>query len=223
MNRDFYEHHRINSKHLRRRRGSFRTLCKFFFLTLLVTLFLVTIFIAVAWFVIQPELPDFKTESAFLGYYNSIPSPTNHSSSGKQYENFMVVAKFSIRNPNKKIELFYELTELESNNSGSWWGLKNVKDRNIHQPGKNTTVFEIAYDSEVPGATIVDDRKIMEEMDRVVIKFSGRLRFKIWRVHFVNIFYLKAQCDLLVPVAIDGRKTSSEVFKPTKCDRRIHI
>ncbi|WZZ92055.1 hypothetical protein YC2023_120634 [Brassica napus] len=126
---------------------------------------------------------------------------------------------FTIRNPNRRIGVYYDQIEVRGYYGDQRFGNGNVAP--FYQGHKNTT--EVGSKLEGQGLVVLNggDRKDLDEdlksgIYRIDAKLRLRVRFKFgliksWR------FKPKVRCDLKVPLG-SSNVTSGFQFQRTKCD-----
>ncbi|CAN6810169.1 hypothetical protein YC2023_034107 [Brassica napus] len=126
---------------------------------------------------------------------------------------------FTIRNPNRRIGVYYDQIEVRGYYGDQRFGVSNVSP--FYQGHKNTTVVG----TNIAGQSLVvlnggDMRDMDEDVKSGIYRIDAKLRLKI-RFKFGLIkswkFKPKIRCDLKVPLS-SSNTTSGFQFQRTKCD-----
>ncbi|XP_031472765.1 NDR1/HIN1-like protein 3 [Nymphaea colorata] len=167
----------------------------------------------VVWLVLRPTNLVFYAENAYVTSFNL----TNAG-----ILTYDLKMDMSLRNPNKKVGVYYEDVEVLAFYGGQRFGWINLPS--FYQGHKNTTMIYPAFGGK---PTMISEGSVGNEFNRdsvkqlyhIVVKLKTNMKFKVGSLK-TNKFSARIVCDLLVPLA--ATNSSGEVgFSRTKCD--LHV
>ncbi|KAJ3677926.1 hypothetical protein LUZ60_001729 [Juncus effusus] len=163
------------------------------------------IIVLVLWLVLRPNPIKVHATSASLTQFDLSNGST------LQYN---LTVDMSIRNPNKRIGLYYDSIETQAYYDGSRFGFDTIPP--FYQGHKNTSSIEPAFQgTQLLLGNSLSSTYSKEKNDgyyNVELKINAKIRLKIWKfkIHHVKP---KVTCKLKLPVP-----GSSGSFSETKCD-----
>ncbi|KFK25034.1 hypothetical protein AALP_AA8G058100 [Arabis alpina] len=164
----------------------------------------------IIWLIFRPNAIKFHVTDAKLTTFTL--DPTNNL-------RYNLDLNFTIRNPNRRIGVYYDQINVNGYYGDQRFGNGNVSP--FYQGHKNTTVFG----SKLEGQSLVllsgGERKDLDEdlksgIYRIDAKLRLRVRFKFGLVKTWR-FKPKIRCEIKVPIS-NVNTTSGFVFQRTKCD-----
>ncbi|KAF9598227.1 hypothetical protein IFM89_026003 [Coptis chinensis] len=191
--------------HQRRRGGC--VLCTF--LTVITTI-IVALGIAalVLWLAVRPEV-KFYVVSAELTQFDLTNGNTL---------NYNLSLNMAVRNPNKKIGIYYDRLDAVASYEGERFGWENVP--RFYQGHKNTTNLQVTFQGQQ--LILLNQFEInqfnQEKNNRffnIDVKLYSRIRFKIGSLKTKRV-KPDVECKLWIPLA--GNGTFSRRFESTRCD-----
>ncbi|KAL8039868.1 hypothetical protein ABFX02_10G064400 [Erythranthe guttata] len=185
-------------------------ICTCVFQIIFTILIIVGLAVLIIWLIFRPSTVKFYAADATLTQF-SLDNSTLH---------YNLALNLTIRNPNKRIGIYYDQIEARAFYHGQRFS--TVQLPNFYQGHKNTT-SQIA---EFKGQQIVllgtkemkdyNEEKISGryEIDvKLYLKIRLKFRFvKSWRVK------PKIDCDLKIPLTSNGTAAASGVYEPERCD-----
>ncbi|URE31819.1 harpin-induced protein 1 domain containing protein [Musa troglodytarum] len=160
----------------------------------------------VLWLVFRPHEVKVYVGTASLAQF-----AFSSNSSNLQYNLSM---DMSIRNPNKRISIYYDYVEARALYDGSRFAFDVLPT--FYQGHKNTTVLYPAFQGTqlLLGDSVATtySREKEEGFYYVHVKLYTRLRLKVW---VLKIHYNKQKVDCSLKLPVPG---SSAKFEGTKCD-----
>ncbi|XP_008780731.2 NDR1/HIN1-like protein 10 [Phoenix dactylifera] len=185
--------------------GPCSLLCSLFkFLISIVIIF--GIIVLVLWLIFRPDQLKVYVDSASLTQFNL------SSSNNLQYN---LNLSMSIRNPNKRIGIYYDYVEPRAYYDGDRFAFTTVPP--FYQGHKNTSMIYPVFDGQQvllgDSVNTTYNREKSEGYYYVDIKVYSRLRAK---VAIFKIRYTKTKIDCSLKLPVPG--SSSAAFERTKCD-----
>ncbi|KAJ3707636.1 hypothetical protein LUZ61_011341 [Rhynchospora tenuis] len=179
----------------------FCTLFKF----ILSIVILLGIVVLVLWLVLRPNEIKVHATSASLKQFTL-------SNGSLDYD---LDVNISIRNPNRRIGLYYDYIEAQAYYDDSRFGFDNSL-QTFYQGHKNTSYIEPVFKGKnaLVGDSIAStyNKEKSDGYYNIEVKVRPKLRLKIW-IFKIKHIKPKVSCDLKVPVP-----GTSGSFKETKCD-----
>jgi Late embryogenesis abundant protein len=166
---------------------------------------IIGIIILVLWLLLRPNAFKVHATSASLKAFDV----TNGS---LQYD---LNVNMSIRNPNKRIGIYYDYIETQAYYDGSRFGFDNSFEP-FYQGHKNTSYIDTSFNGK--NALVGDsfnstyNKEKSDGYYNVELKFRPKLRLKIW-IFKIKHIKPKVTCDLKLPVP-----GTSGTFSEKKCD-----
>lgn len=163
------------------------------------------IIVLVLWLVLRPNAIKVHATSASLTQFSL--------SNGSLQYNLNV--NMSIRNPNRRIGLYYDYIEASSYYDGSRFGFDNSLEP-FYQGHKNTSYIDTKFNGQ--NALVSDSVASTYSKEKndgyynIELKVRPKLRLKIW-IFKIKHIKPKINCDLKLPVP-----GTSGSFSETKCD-----
>ena len=185
--------------------------CLFSLICKIILLIVVAVGLAVFifWLVVRPNVVKFHVTDAKLTQFNL---------TDKNNLLYNLALNITVRNPNKKIGVYYDRIEARAFYEGKRLDSKPLDP--FYQGHKNTAVLSPVFSGQQFVLNAEDRSEFNQEKGSGVysidVKLYLRIRFKIspgiktWR------FKPKVECDLKVPLAADGKSVVG--FERTKCD-----
>ncbi|XP_030484105.2 NDR1/HIN1-like protein 3 [Cannabis sativa] len=191
--------------------------CIFSLIFKLIFSIIITVGIAalIIWLIFRPNQIKFHVTDAKLTQFNLTDSTTNNL-------RYNLALNITIRNPNKRIGVYYDRIEARAFYEGQRFS--SIQLEKFYQGHKNTSVLSPVFNSQ---NLIVLNAEELAEFNQekssgtysIDVKLYLRVRFKFgviktWR------FKPRIECDLKVPLsAADGKSTVGlGAFQRTKCD-----
>ncbi|XP_057960033.1 NDR1/HIN1-like protein 3 [Malania oleifera] len=174
-------------------------------ITLIVTIGIV---ILVLWLVFRPNKVKFHVTDASLSQFNF--------SSANNSLRYNLSLTTIIRNPNKRIAIYYDRVEANTYYEDQMFGAFTAAP--FYQGHKNTTTLNMNFDGQTSlplGASEVSDlnSEKSEGVYSIDLKLYLRVRFKYGPFKSPKL-KPKIKCDLKIPMSGTGAAT----FQTTKCD-----
>ncbi|KAK9170326.1 hypothetical protein Syun_002466 [Stephania yunnanensis] len=160
----------------------------------------------VLWLVFRPNEVKFHVVNASLTRFDITPNNT------LRYDLALDVA---VRNPNRKIGIYYDSIQANGYYHDIWFGSKWVDP--FYQPKKNTTMLKPILSGEIPlGGSIINEfdgekRSGVFPID-VVVNLRVRLKFGSLKSKRIKP---KINCDMKIPLKVNGSVTA---FETKRCD-----
>ncbi|GAA0142588.1 hypothetical protein LIER_03451 [Lithospermum erythrorhizon] len=192
----------------------FNCLCSCILQIICTILVILALFTLLFWFIFRPNMLKFYTTNATLTQFNF------NTNNNTLYYNLAL--NVTIRNPNKRIGIYYDAFELRGLYEGKRFGSTNVQP--FYQGHKNSTFLENVVLKGQSVLVLGDDgiseynKDKDEEKYDVDLKIYLRLRFKVGLIKSSK-FKPRINCGLKVPLT-SGNRTSSSYdlkFESTKC------
>uniref|UniRef100_A0A2N9GB02 Late embryogenesis abundant protein LEA-2 subgroup domain-containing protein n=1 Tax=Fagus sylvatica TaxID=28930 RepID=A0A2N9GB02_FAGSY len=185
-----------------------------FFLQLIGTIVVIVgLAVLIFWLVFRPNRINFYVTDASLTQFNFINNTTTL--------NYDLALNITIRNPNKKIGIYYDSIEANAFFDGQRFGTVFLTP--FYQGHKNTTILSPVFKGQqlvLLGASELSDfnsEKSVGVYDINVKLYLG-IRFKLSKVKTWRI-KPKIKCDLKVPLSSNGNSVAA--FETTKCHIRF--
>ncbi|KAJ1384776.1 Late embryogenesis abundant protein [Sesbania bispinosa] len=170
--------------------------------------------ILVTWIILQPRFFKYHVTEAKLTQFNYTAS-----SNTLRYN---LVLNFTARNPNKKLNIYYDKVEAHAFYEGTRFGSTDVITwlNSFRQYTKSTDRMSGVFSGQ---HVMVLDRDQISDLERderdgvfdIDVKLYFRIRFRLG--DFIGgDMKPKAKCALKVPFRSNG--TAMTAFEPTKCD-----
>ncbi|KAJ8639676.1 hypothetical protein MRB53_016370 [Persea americana] len=164
------------------------------------------------WLLIRPLKVKVYVERASLTQFNLASSNTLH---------YNLSLDVSVRNPNKKIGIYYDTLEARAFYQGQRFDYVSLPS--FYQGHKNTTMLYPIFEGQnfiaLEGSAADDFNREKSEGDfQVDVKIHARVRFKVGPFKSFR-FKPDVECELTLPLSNDG--ISATGFERTKCD--IHL
>ncbi|XP_058078938.1 NDR1/HIN1-like protein 10 [Magnolia sinica] len=200
--------------HHRRERGSgccgpcclLSTLFKLI-VTIIVVLGIATL---IFWLIFRPSKMKVYVENATLTEFNLTDN---------NILRYNLALDVAIRNPNKRIGIYYDRLEARAYYEGERFGYNPLPA--FYQGHKNTTNLHPVFSGQIPislgNSDVVDfNREKGEGFFSIDVKIYARIRFKVGSVK-TRRFKPDFECELKVPLTKNG-SSSAVRFTGTKCD-----
>ncbi|CAN6439054.1 unnamed protein product [Victoria cruziana] len=167
----------------------------------------------IVWVVLRPNKLVFYAENAYVSRFNL----TNAS-----ILSYDLKVDMSMRNPNKKVGVYYEDAEALASYEGQRFGWIDLPS--FYQGHENTTMIYPAFSGK---ATVMAEGSVGNDFNRdsvkglyrIEVKLKTNMKFKVGSLK-TNKFPARILCDLFIPFA--ATNSSGEVgFSRTKCD--LHV
>ncbi|XP_072965011.1 NDR1/HIN1-like protein 3 [Typha angustifolia] len=164
------------------------------------------IIVLVGWLLLRPNEFKVHVTSATLTQFNL------SSANNLQYD---LALDMDIRNPNKRIGIYYDYIETQAFYDGNRFGFGTLSP--FYQGHKNTSTIHPEFNGTQlllgDSVTTTYNREKSEGYYYVDVKVYTKLRLKIWifKIHRNP----KAKCNLKLPVP--GNTNSTAAFEVTKC------
>ncbi|KAJ0969652.1 hypothetical protein J5N97_022529 [Dioscorea zingiberensis] len=172
------------------------------------------IIVLILWLVLRPNEIKPYVETATLSKFD-LSNNTNNNI----ILNYNLSMDLSIRNPNKRIGIYYDYIESQALYDDSRIGFKILEP--FYQGHKNTTVLHPEFGSRTAmlGDSVANTykREKGEGFFYVDVKLYTKLRLKIWIFKFHG-FKPEIDCMLKLPVPSNGTATTVSTYERTKCD-----
>ncbi|WOL17721.1 hypothetical protein Cni_G26514 [Canna indica] len=189
--------------------GPFCLLCSLFKFLVSIVIIL-GIIVLVLWLVFRPNELNAHVDSASLTQFNFSTANNN-----LEYD---LSLDLSIRNPNKRISIYYDYLEAQPFYNGDRFGFTNDLPT-FYQGHKNTTVLRPVF----RGSQILFGDSVATTYARekgegyyyVDVKLYAKLRVKVW---IFKIHYKRPHIDCTLKLPVPGTNGS---FERTKCD--VHV
>lgn len=166
--------------------------------------------VLIIWLVYRPNKIKFSVENAYLTNFTLTTSPS--------YLDYDLYTTVSIRNPNKKIGVYYDRLEASAFYSGYRFGW--IPLPTFYQGHKNTTMLFPSFD----GRSIVTDSSVSDTFKNenatrffnIDLWFNAKIRLKYGS--WIKIKYtVRIRCDIRVPLVTNGNSNNAG-FQWTQCD-----
>lgn len=209
----------------RRHRGRNCCSCFFSFLwkaLLAIILFLVIVFL-IFYLIVQPRAFKFHVTDAKLTQFNY--TTTNNNNSNNHLLRYNLVLNFTARNPNKKLNIYYDEVEAVAFYDGIPFGSTDVITwRNSFRQYKKSTdrmsgVLSGEHAVVLDRDQVVDfERDMRDGVFDIDVKLHIRMRFRLGD-SIGGTTKVKVKCELEVPFSSNNHEKSvTHVFLPTECD-----
>ncbi|KAH7512238.1 NDR1/HIN1-like protein 10 [Ziziphus jujuba] len=183
----------------------FSLICKLIF----TAVFIIALAAFIFWLIVRPNKVKFHVTDASLTQFNFTGNNTLH---------YNLAVNITIRNPNKKIGVYYDRIEARALFEGARFDSKLLTK--FYQGHKNTTVLNAAFVGqqlvvlESDAVSKFNDQKASGVFD-IDVKLYLRIRFKLGAIK-TGRFKPKVKCDVKVPLATNGTLLSSD-FETKRC------
>ncbi|KAK1287321.1 hypothetical protein QJS10_CPB19g00462 [Acorus calamus] len=166
---------------------------------------IIGIIVLVLWLVLRPNKVKVYVTGATLSGFNL---------TGTNMLNYNLTMDVMVRNPNKKVGIYYDWIETRAFYDGERFGYYALPT--FYQGHKNTTMLYPIFDGQnlVVGSD-TQGRFNTEKNDgfyNIDVNIYARVRFKVWWFKS-NKYSPKAKCHLRLPLG-----AASNGFTETKCD-----
>nr|GLL46100.1 NDR1/HIN1-Like protein 3-like [Ipomoea trifida] len=187
----------------------FSCLCNCLCQILCTLLVVVGVVALVLWLVLRPNKVKFYVDDAALTQFDL--STTNSS----LYYNLAL--NFTVRNPNKRIGIYYDHFEASAFYKGQRFSTQNLET--FYQGHKNTTNLSTAFRSNnIVSLDSGDRSSYNDEKGRGIYEIDVKLYLRIrLKIGWIKTRKIKPtiECDLKVPLQSNGRSSGS--FERTRC------
>ncbi|KAL6005440.1 hypothetical protein ACLOJK_006007 [Asimina triloba] len=196
-------------QHGRQRTGTCSCLMSTFFKLVFSIIIALGVAVLVLWLIYRPHKMRVYVATAELSQFNLNGNTLNYSLS----------LNVAIRNPNKRIGIYYDKLEARAYYEGERFGYSPLPT--FYQGHKNTTnVFPVfTGQATVPfsnGDLETFNREKGEGFFYIDVKIDARIRYKVGSVK-TRRYKPDFECDLRLPVPVNGGSTAA-AFSSTKCD-----
>ncbi|KAI4310600.1 hypothetical protein MLD38_035566 [Melastoma candidum] len=187
-------------------------LLKLFFEVVLTLVFLLGLAALIVWLIFRPiNVVKFHVTDAELTQFSL--------TSNDSILLYNLGLNLTIRNPNKKIGIYYDLIESRAIYEGQRFD--TVYSSPFYQGHKNTTVLSpvfVGQQAVVLGGTEVNGYNSDKSAGvyNIDVKLYLRVRFRLGKLKTFR-FKPRIDCDLMVPLSSGSGSTTTK-FQPTKCD-----
>ncbi|KAM0977976.1 hypothetical protein ACFX13_014258 [Malus domestica] len=162
----------------------------------------------VFWLIVRPNRVKFHVTDATLTQFNFSNDNTLH---------YNLALNLTIRNPNKKIGIYYDRIETRAFYEDQRFSTVTLTP--FYQGHKQTNVLNPVFQ----GQQVVQGSKLLSEYNQqkstgiyeIDLKIYLRIRFKFGLIK-TGKFKPKIECDLKVPMTQNGNSVGT--FQTTKCD-----
>ncbi|KAM0947433.1 hypothetical protein DsansV1_C08g0086191 [Dioscorea sansibarensis] len=166
--------------------------------------------ILILWLVYRPQKIKVSVENAYLTNFTLTSSPS--------YLDYNLSTTVSVRNPNKRIGIYYDMLGADVNYSGNWLGSTTLPT--FYQGHKNTTMVFPSFDGRttVIASSALDAFK-NENATRFFnmnMWFYARVRYKYGSLT-TRRYTVRIRCYIRVPLVTNGSSNNTG-FQWTKCD-----
>ncbi|KAK6131608.1 hypothetical protein DH2020_034622 [Rehmannia glutinosa] len=179
-------------------------ICQIIFTILIV----VGIIVFVGWLVFRPNTVKFHATDASLTEFN-LNNNTLH---------FNLAVNFTIRNPNKRIGIYYDRIEARASYQGQRFSTVDLPT--FYQGRKNTSYANAEFRGQ--HMVLLGNREMSKYNDDrsagaydIEVKLYLRTRLRFWFVKSTRV-KPKIDCDLRIPLRSNG--TASGVYESKRCD-----
>ncbi|KAL1314085.1 hypothetical protein HN51_040823 [Arachis hypogaea] len=171
---------------------------------------IIGIAIFIFWLIVRPNVVKVHVTDASLTQFNYSGNTLNYN----------LTLNFSIRNPNKKLGIYYDYIEARALFQDSRFDSDLLPT--FYQGHKNTTVLGHVFEGQqvVPLSTDQVSELNKENSKGVYdirVKLYLKVRFKLGAIKTKKV-KPKVTCDLQVPLTSSKGVSSSDIFQTTKCD-----
>ncbi|XP_062167514.1 NDR1/HIN1-like protein 3 [Alnus glutinosa] len=185
--------------------------CLFGFLLKLVVSLVVIIGLAalIFWLIFRPTNVKFYVTDASL---------TEFTFTGNNTLQYNLAVNITVRNPNRKIGVYYDTIEANAYYEDQRFGTKSLTP--FYQGHKTTSYLNTAFEGQQLVLLGTDELSQFNAektagVYTIDVKLNLRIRFKVGKVKTGRL-KPKVKCDLKVPLSSTGN--SAVVFQNTKCD-----
>lgn len=178
------------------------------FKALTILLIVIGSIVLVLWLIYQPSPLKVYVVSASLAQYDLRPNGTLY---------YNLTARLTVRNPNKKSEIYYKHVQ-----ASAFYGGAKLGDEVLplfHQPKRNTTTFDLIYAGvpvtvgEAVNETYVRERG--EGWFYLTLRFYTRVRLRMVVINSVE-YTPEADCSMRLPVPTNASSVKAG-FERTQC------
>lgn len=162
------------------------------------------------WLVVRPNKVKFHVTEANLSEFNLAGNNT-------LYYNLSLTV--SVRNPNKKIGIYYDRIEARAFYKDQRFGYDTLNP--FYQGHKNTSILTPTFQGKQVIPALAGDELLEFNQEKtsgvydIYVKLYLRIRFKIGKIK-THKFKPKIECDLKIPLSENGTVVSR--IETTKCD-----
>ncbi|XP_051150633.1 NDR1/HIN1-like protein 3 [Andrographis paniculata] len=184
-------------------------ICTCVFQILCTILVILGVVVFVLWLIFRPNAVKFYATNASL---------TEFSLEGNNTLRYNLALNLTIRNPNKRIGIYYDRIEAEALYEGQRFGWDNLQTFYQGHKSTNNLTAEFSGTHVVPlGAKEMsnyngDRTSGVYDID---VKLKLRVRLKFWIVKSAR-WKPKIECDLKIPLTSNG--TAPQAFESKRCD-----
>ncbi|KAK9921427.1 hypothetical protein M0R45_029936 [Rubus argutus] len=161
----------------------------------------------VFWLIVKPNRVKFHVTEATLTQFD-------FGSNSTLYYNLSL--NLTIRNPNKKLGIYYDSIEAGANYEGQRFSTKTLTP--FYQGHKTTNVLNPVFSGQqlLVGSNLQSeyDQQTTAGVYNIQMKLYLRIRFKFGRIK-TGKFKPRVKCDLDVPLSKNGN--SATTFQTTRC------
>ncbi|CAN4113971.1 unnamed protein product [Withania somnifera] len=178
----------------------FNCICTCIFQILCTLLVIVAVIGFILWFILRPNKVNFHVSNASLTLFDLTNNNTLH---------YNLNLNLAIRNPNKRIGIYYDAIEARAFYHGQNFSVSNLDP--FYQGHKNTTDLNLVFKGQYSGQLGSDynEEKEIGVYD-IGLRVYMRIRLKFWWIKSKKIKPM-IKCDLKVPFKSNG------TFERTQC------
>ncbi|KAK9921434.1 hypothetical protein M0R45_029943 [Rubus argutus] len=168
-----------------------------------------------------PSIPPKRDSYQSVGRSGSSfmsPRPRSHNSTSGSNSTlyYNLSLNLTIRNPNKKLGIYYDSIEAGANYEGQRFSTKTLTP--FYQGHKTTNVLNPVFSGQqlLVGSNLQSeyDQQTTAGVYNIQMKLYLRIRFKFGRIK-TGKFKPRVKCDLDVPLSKNGN--SATTFQTTRC------
>ncbi|XP_010246801.1 PREDICTED: protein YLS9-like [Nelumbo nucifera] len=166
--------------------------------------------VLVLWLVLRPNKMKFYVVTADLSEFNLTNGNTL---------NYNLSLNMAVRNPNKRIGIYYDRLEAVASYQGERFAWDNLP--HFYQGHKNTTNIPVNFHGQpvvvLDGSDILTfDAEKSSGLFYIDVKIYSRIRFKIGSIKTRRI-KPEIECELRIPLSSNATTLATR-FESTKCD-----
>ncbi|KAG0478576.1 hypothetical protein HPP92_013295 [Vanilla planifolia] len=185
-------------------------------LTVLIRAFIIScviigLVVLILWIIYRPQKMQISVASASLRTFNL----SSADPAGNRFLSFNLSANLSVRNPNKRVGIYYDWLEAHAVYEGKRFGWASLPA--FYEGRKSSFVLPVEFEGR--SAVLVGDggaedfrRENTSGTFPVDLWVFGRVRYKFGAA-VTRRYVMRARCELRLPLAKAG-------FSPTDCDVR---
>jgi hypothetical protein len=190
----------------------FGCLCDCIFGLIFKIIFTILIIVGLAalivWLILRPNNLKFHVTDASLTQFNFTTNQTL---------NYNMALNITVRNPNKRIGIYYDTIQANSYYEGQRFDTVDLTP--FYQGHKNTTLLNPVFDGQqivLLGTSEQSnfDSETTNGIYSIDLKINLKMRAKVGWIK-IGTFKPKIKCGLKVPLSSNGKSTGS--FEATKC------